>query len=539
VVQLLSRDVDRRRLELEASGGSLNGRLLAGFASERWEDVGVSVEGEWLSSGGYVPVFPGQRGAIDAAARSRHGNAVARVEYRPSASLETWARLGYFDEAQNGGTRYTTAEVRLWQASTGARALLSEAGQLDATLFIRTERFSQSRARIAPERASEALSARQRVPAEDWGTAWAWTSRALRAGGTHQLGVGLDVRRVSGTSEETLFPSVTSPSSVIRRDSGGQQWFGAAFVQDQYSPTDTLFLSGALRLDGWRNLAGRRETHRSEEPVELATFAPRTESQLSPRLGAMWRPWEPLAFRIMGARAFRAPTLNELYRPFQVGTVLTAANEQLAPERLWELEAGVDVQPWDVALFRATGFWNTLDAPITNVTLDPVPANGPQRQRQNLGSARIQGLELSAQARLLRRWTLLGGYTFVAAGVRSAPNQAELLGKRLAQAPAHRVSGSLAFADQRLFRALVQVQWLGPQFEDDLNTLRMGGYAVLDASVSRTLWGPVELFASAENLLGRQYLVGRAGIDTIGPPRTLWLGLRLGLEQEDGKGDTR
>ena len=37
---------------------------------------------------------------------------------------------------------------------------------------------------------------------------------------------------------------------------------------------------------------------------------------------------------------FRAPTLNELYRQFRVGAVLTLANDDLGPERLWAASWG-------------------------------------------------------------------------------------------------------------------------------------------------------------------------------------------------------
>ncbi|HYH98819.1 MAG TPA: TonB-dependent receptor, partial [Hyalangium sp.] len=81
--------------------------------------------------------------------------------------------------------------------------------------------------------------------------------------------------------------------------------------------------------------------------------------------------------------------------------------------------------------------------------------------------------------------------------------------------------------DSRLLTATVQLRVTGPQFEDDLNERGMGGYAVVDAFVARRLVGGLELFAAAENLFNRRYLVGRAGIDTIGQPLMLRVGLRL------------
>ena len=46
---------------------------------------------------------------------------------------------------------------------------------------------------------------------------------------------------------------------------------------------------------------------------------------------------------ILATRAFRAPTLNELFRDFRAGGTLTNANDQLQPERLTAAEAGVSL----------------------------------------------------------------------------------------------------------------------------------------------------------------------------------------------------
>ena len=55
---------------------------------------------------------------------------------------------------------------------------------------------------------------------------------------------------------------------------------------------------------------------------------------MAPRLSVLFRATDRLALTASAYRAFRAPTLNELYRNFRVGNVLTIANESLAPERL-------------------------------------------------------------------------------------------------------------------------------------------------------------------------------------------------------------
>ncbi len=98
---------------------------------------------------------------------------------------------------------------------------------------------------------------------------------------------------------------------------------------------------------------------------------------------------------------------------------------------------------------------------------------------------------------------------------------------RLAHDPHHRTTASITFDDARLATIIGQLRYLGPMFEDDLNTLPIGAVVLFDARIARVLGHGITAFAAAENLLDRRYVVGRAGIDTLGAPRTIELGLVL------------
>jgi iron complex outermembrane receptor protein len=69
------------------------------------------------------------------------------------------------------------------------------------------------------------------------------------------------------------------------------------------------------------------------------------------------------------------------------------------------------------------------------------------------------------------------------------------------------------------------VRYTSPQFEDDLNAQVLGAYAVLDVLARRRLPRGVSVFASVLNAFDRRYLVGRAGVDTVGTPRTVLAGV--------------
>jgi outer membrane receptor protein involved in Fe transport len=103
-----------------------------------------------------------------------------------------------------------------------------------------------------------------------------------------------------------------------------------------------------------------------------------------------------------------------------------------------------------------------------------------------------------------------------------APN---LVGNRLAQDPRVRATGALTYSG--LVDVTAQARYLGRQFEDDLNTLPIGSVVLLDARVAHTFNKWITVFAAGENLADRRYIVGRAGVDTLGAPRTIEVGAVL------------
>jgi iron complex outermembrane receptor protein len=529
VVQLVSRPPEDA-IEADVAGGNLGTAAVAARAAGRHGPLAGSLELDGLRSDGYVPVAPDQRGPIDAAGASKHLGGNARGRIAVNDDLQLGARAGVFGEEQNGGTHFTTASVRTASYAldattrTGAR---DGGGRLVLALSGSAERFRQRRARIAAGRASEELAARQRVLSHAEGASAVWSSGALALAGRHHLVVGGDLRRVTGASTEELSPPAVTAATVVRRRAGGQQRFAGLFLEELYAPSAFVELSAAARVDHWQDDAGGRTLSRATGDTVTA-FAPRSGTELSPRLGVLVRPTEWTRVRASGYRAFRLPTLNELYRPFQVGTVLTAANEELTAERLLGAELGVELLVPPASSLRVTGFLNRLADPIANVTLaEPAAAMlAAGRQRQNLGRVDVRGLDVAADARLPWRLVASAGYSYAATVVKRAPAQPELVGLDVAHAPRHRARLALGIEHRRV-QGTLQLRLLSRAFEDDLNTLPMAGYAVIDAQLGAPITRRLGAFASVQNLLDERYLVGRAGVDTIGPPLQALVGVRV------------
>ena len=295
------------------------------------------------------------------------------------------------------------------------------------------------------------------------------------------------------------------------------------FAQDAFDVTPALEVAAALRLDGWQNVDASSTITHADGSAMTTPFDDASKLQLDPRLGALYHVSHEVAIRASAYRAFRAPTLNELYRPFQVGTVLTAANPELRPETLWGGELGTQIVLEGLAA-QATAFWNQMNDPIANVTL-AMPVDGATRERENLGSTRILGLDLDVTWRPAADWTARVAHTFSDGYVRTAPAQPDLVGNRLAQDPHHRSTAIVSYDNPRIATLSAEVRYLGPQFEDDQNTQPIGAVVLFNARAERALAQGFSVFVIGQNLSDRHYLVGRSGIDTEGAPRTFELGL--------------
>lgn len=527
VVALVPRPIpDGASLEAEVSGGERGTFAGALRATRRAGPVALAVEGDALRTDGYRVVAPEDAGPIDGLSGADHAAGTLRVRWDAAPGFAVSGGVSAFAEDQDGGTAYTTSGMRALTAR--ARVVWTrDRARVEAVAYGGGRTFTQRRARVEPDRVAEALVARQEIPSRDVGGSVVLSTRAWRA---TELAAGADVRRVWGDAEEARFPPPDAPPDATAwRGAEGAQVLGGVFVEGTRRLGADVELAAALRLDGWRNEAARTERVALDGTREVARFAARTATQLSPRVAALWRPVEPVTLRASAYRAFRAPTLNELYRTFQVGTVVTAPNPALGAEVLTGAEAGPEVRLGGGMRLRATGYWNVLEDPATVVTLAAPLPDGATRQRMNLGRARIRGVEAGAAWEGAGPIAASVAWTIADARVTSAPGHEDLVGNALPQDPLHRVTLEVRARPAARARVEAAFRWASGQWEDDRNTLWMSPYGVVDLSAAYRLPGGVEAFAAAENLLDRRYLVGRAGVDTVGPPRIVRVGVRMAV----------
>jgi iron complex outermembrane receptor protein len=531
VLNVVTRAPARRTVDAQLQYGSRQSPKIAFLASDVWGKVGVSLDASAFDTDGYANVLESLRGPVDRKVAVQFGHATLKADYNPNDRVHAFVRTGYFREERHNGKITTvgplTEELNdtAWTFTSGGVRVAMDASSLQATVFVDNKTFDSNFLAIPDATGARAigrLSLNQTVPTDAIGGMVQWT-RAL--GAKHVLTAGTDFRWVDGDSIEDAFDVMTGATKTLHRVAGGTQRSLGIFVQDVFIPVADLTVTASARLDRWRNYdAHNTETILATGAVSDPVLPDKEDSVISPRLGALYRVHERLSVWGDIASGFRAPTLNELYRRFSLGAVVTLANPALGPERLVGGELGVNVIPAQDVTWRTTWFDNRVTDPVANVTINPPNL----QQRQNLGRTRIWGIQTDVEYRINQTLRLGGAYIYNIARVRENPANPALVGLYLPQVPTHRGAFQFLYSDPRFVTIAFDLQASGAQFDDDLNTSSrvLPKYALVNLSVSRRIGRNLEVFAAVQNMLDTEYFVGSLPT-LIGAPRMVSGGLKI------------
>jgi outer membrane receptor protein involved in Fe transport len=523
VIQFISREAEKPAFSLETSYGNEqtpNLSLWAGDSIGKWN---LDAATDLFRSDGYVLVPSSQRGIVDTAANSEHATVDLNAGYKLGSDAKIFVRGNFYDEFRNNGTPVQTNDTQIGHGAAGFDKQFGGTDSLSVRVFGDVQGYNQRFSSIASDRGSESLTDIQHVPAQQLGGTGQWT-HAL--GKSQTLIVGGDLQEVIGSSDEQLFSAGTHTANNI---AGGRQRVSGAFGEDilQIHQKWTIILGA--RFDDWRNFDGSsvRIPISKPGPAAATNFPDRTDTAFNPRLSALRSLNRNFSVTGSAYRAFRAPTLNELYRSFRLGSVVTNSNAGLRAERLTGAEAGLNFTGLNQKLeLRGTFFWSDIVNPVANVTLSTTPSL-ITRQRQNLGRTRSRGLELDSVVHLSRSIQISAGYDYTDATVLRFPVNTTLQGLDISQVPRHSFTWEARYWNPKVILLSVQGRFIGRQFDDDQNQLPLNGFYAMDFLAGRSLTRHLEIFSAAENILNQQYMVARTPITNLGPPVLFRIGLQL------------
>jgi outer membrane receptor protein involved in Fe transport len=520
---------------VETSAGSnktFDGSLFTAYGTRGWSfDLAL----ETFQTAGYIPAAAAERGAIDTRADSRHNNGFLTIEKRWSkaalpqtdaASLRDsriFFKTNIFKERRDNGTSLTNNRTYFRQASFGADLSFEKSGAFQFRAFLEKQVYDQTFSAVSNNRNTETLSRLQRVPSQAAGANLFW-SRVF--GASHVVSASVELRDVKGFSDEIVY--VNNRAATLSGAGGAQRTF-SVFAQDAWRVSGKLNLSFGGRFDFWKNVNALSSTLAlANNQTTTSVFDDRTESAFSPRVAALYRINRNFTLLASYAKSFRAPTLNELYRAFRVGNVLTLANENLKSERADTFETGLYYTGFARKLnVRGNFFLAEVSRPVVSITLTSAP-NLITRQRQNVGKTRARGVEIDAEYAPVTKLKFSASYLLTDSRVADFPANPLLIDKFLPQVARRQLTFQGVYRPVRKLTFSAQGRISDAQFEDDLNTLRLRGFSTLDAFASYK-FKRFEIFTAIENVFDARYDIGLTPNLTVAAPRFVRVGLRFDL----------
>ncbi len=536
VVQFITRQPEYPVFSLDTSYGNERTPDLSAWTGTRVGKWDVSVGSEMFRTDGFILVPTWQRGTVDTPANSEDASVELNLGHQVGAKGRVFGRGTFYTEARHNGTPIQTNDTRLGEGAVGLDQQFGSHDSMMLRAYGLVQSYNQSFSSVAANRSSESLTNLQHIPEQVGGGTVQWT----HLWGKYQTLIGGgDLMEVMGASDEQLF---TTGTHTRNNAAGGRQRIVGVFGQDLIRFNRWTIILGA-RVDDWNNFKASSictPVKGSCAASPSAIFPSGSDLAFSPRLSVLRSLSQNVSLTASMYRAFRAPTLNELYRSFRLANVLTLNNPLLNAERLTGAEAGMNVTALDQKLdLRGTFFWSDIVDPVENVTTNP--ASSPVlRQKQNLGRIRSRGVELDGVAHLTRDIQISAGYEFTGATVVNytvAPGEISLLGKDVAQVPRHGFTWEARYWNPSRIMLSVQGRFIGNQFDDDQNLYPLGQFYTMDLQIGRNVTRNVEVFAAAENINDKRYFVANTptasgSLFNMGPPILYRIGLRLNFPAE-------
>ena len=535
VVQFITRQPQHPAFSLETSYGNERTPDLSVWTGTRIRTWDVSLASNLFRTDGYILVPTWQRGTVDTDANSKDASVELNLGRQVGTDGRLFVRGNYYTEFRNNGTPIQTNDTRMAEGAVGLDQQYGDKDSLTLRAYGQVQGYDQRFSSVATGRNSESLTNLQYVPEQVVGGTAQWTHIL----GSHQTLIGgADLLEVMGASDEQLF---SSGVHTRNNAAGGRQRIFGLFGEDILHLKNWTFILAA-RIDDWNNFDASSictpVSGTCTSPSQL--YPSRSDLAFSPRLSVLRSLTHNVSVTGSAYRAFRAPTLNELYRSFRLGNVLTLNNPQLNAERLTGAEAGLNISSFNRKLdLRGTFFWSDIVNPVENVTINPT-ASPVLRQKENLGRIRSRGVELDAIVHVNQQIQLTAGYEFTGATVvnYNAPaGGVSLLGNDVAQVPHHVFTWQARYWNPSRLMFSVEGRYVGNQFDDDQNLYPLGQFYTMNLQIGRNLTRNLEAFAAAENLLDVRYKIANTPTATgslfnIGPPILYRVGLRLNFPAE-------
>ncbi|RLB05549.1 MAG: TonB-dependent receptor [Deltaproteobacteria bacterium] len=321
----------------------------------------------------------------------------------------------------------------------------------------------------------------------------------------HLITVGTAYRYDQATSKTHDLLDWTDEDSktTLKYKCEGKDMTIALFLQGEISILDNLTGYLGLRTDWWKTFDGMIN---EVGGMGYKKYGSKSEWALSPKLALVYKPFEKTTLRGCVGRAFRPPSVYELYKTWTRWGRTYESNPDLDPEMVTSLDFGVEQGLWKGATFRATYFHNWIKDLIYYKDVSPT-----LKKRINAGRAESNGVELEMEQRVGDWLRLFANYTYTLAKMKENPAKPATEGKRLTHVPERMANfgGELTYGPLSF---MLTGRYVSKQYSDDENRDHFEGvygsydpYFVVDTKISYSPFKWATISFSVDNIFDEDY----------------------------------
>lgn len=302
----------------------------------------------------------------------------------------------------------------------------------------------------------------------------------------------------------TNWKDETSKTTLSYQAMGNDRTY-ALFLQDEIMILNNLTAYIGFRQDWWETTDGY--TNQVGTAGYPKNYDSRDASAFSPKAALVYKPFDKTTFRTSIGKAFRPPTIYELYRTWTASSGTTyAGNPDLKPETTTSWDVGIEQEFWKGAKVKAVYFENEMEDLIYRKTV-----TATYQELINAGKAESKGVEIEAEQRVDRWLRLFANFTYTDAKLKENNAKPETVGKRLTDVPERMFNAGAEF-EKGAFSASATGRYVSERYSNDENKDVVNSvytsydpYFTADAKVSYKVTKNATISFSVDNIFDRDY----------------------------------
>lgn len=232
------------------------------------------------------------------------------------------------------------------------------------------------------------------------------------------------------------------------------------------------------------------------------------DTEFNPKASIMWEISEKTRLRASIGRAFKSPTIRQLYVFFKHGNWWNKPNSELNPEVSWGYSAGIEHSISDRISAGLSLFRNDVKDIIVAVNTSEKIDNVPVRTWKNVREAYTQGVEFNFKALITNTLETSLGYTYL------DTNNKEL-DKDLPYSPHNTINVGLSYEIKPFLASIHwRINYYSEAFTNETNTTKVKSYSISNLKIIKEVTKNISLSLDIDNILNSDY----------GEPNKEWLG---------------